>query len=85
MKKVKKYKEPLDNGVVEDEVVAYQRSLFESYRSRTKESQNVTYNKTDIINDDVQKVIKTKADNLSDAIIEETMISDGPNWRDLEF
>ena len=85
MKKVKKYKEPFDNGVVEDEVVAYQRSLFESYRSRTKESQNVTYNKTDIINDDVQKVIKTKADNLSDAIIEETMISDGPNWRDLEF
>ena len=85
MKKVKKYNEPFDNGVVEDEVVAYQRSLFESYRSRTKESQNVTYNKTDIINDDVQKVIKTKADNLSDAIIEETMISDGPNWRDLEF
>lgn len=29
MKKETKYKEPLDNGIVEDELVAYQRSLFD--------------------------------------------------------
>lgn len=88
MKKVKKYKEPLelDNPVVEDESIAYQRSLFESYRNRTNEAHKIIVNKSDsFTKNDVQKVIKIKTDNLSDKIIEETMISDGPNWRDLEF
>lgn len=86
MKKENKYKEPLDNSVVEDEAIAYQRSLFESYRNRSSEAQNVNYNKTgSFTNNDVKKVLKSKTDNLTDKIIEETMISDGPNWRDLEF
>ena len=85
MKKVKKYKEPLDNGVVEDEVIAYQRSLFESYSNKINETQNVTCNKSASSTNDDQKVIKNKAYNLSEKAIDRTVISDGSNWRDLEF
>ena len=46
-KKVKKYKESLelDNSIVEDEAIAYQRSLFETYRNKTKEPQIENYKK----------------------------------------
>ena len=85
MKKLTKYEVTnIDNLVAEDDLIAYQRSLFESYRNKTNVTQNVPCNKSDSSTNDDQKVVKNKAGNLSEKAIDGTVIYDGQNWRDLE-
>lgn len=51
MKKEKKYKEPLDNSVVEDDLIAYQKSLFEQEYclERNEEDDINTYSSNNIL------------------------------------
>ena len=73
-KKIYSIDELIEMGMAREEAVVYQRSLFEV--EPVFDLEKLT---------EVQKVIKSKAYSTNDKIITQTGVSNGPNWRDLEF